>query len=43
VSDAPVILDPAAVLPLRVTMYGHASGYWLDEPGIPHRDHRYID
>lgn len=42
-SDAPVIFDPASVLPPRVTTYWRDPGYWLDEPGTPHRDYQYVD
>jgi hypothetical protein len=38
-----MILDPVAVLPPRVTAYGRDPGFWLDEPGTPHRDYRYVD
>jgi hypothetical protein len=43
VSDVPVIFDPSAILPLRVTTYRRDPGYWLDVPGTPHRDYRYVD
>jgi hypothetical protein len=43
VSDLPVIFDPSAILPLRVTAYRRDPGYWLDVPGTPHRDFRYVD
>ena len=42
-SDVPVIFDPSAIIPLRVTAYGRDPGYWLDVPGTPHRDYRYVD
>lgn len=42
-SDVPVIFDPVALLPPRVTAYGRDPGYWLDEPGVPHRDYRHVD
>lgn len=42
-SDSPVIFDPTAVLPPRVTTYRRDPGYWLDEPGTPHRDYRSVD
>jgi hypothetical protein len=38
-----VIFDPTAVLPPRATTYRRDPGYWLDDPGTPHRDYRYVD
>lgn len=32
--------DPAALLPPKTTTYRRAPDYWLDAPGVPHRDHR---
>lgn len=34
--------DPAALLPPRTTTYRRAPGYWLDTPGVPHRDHQSV-
>lgn len=42
-SSSPVIFDAMSVLPPRVTSYGRDPGYWLDKPGTPHRDYRYVD
>jgi hypothetical protein len=39
----PVIFDPTAVIPPRATTYRRDPGYWLDEPGTPHRDYRHVD
>jgi hypothetical protein len=38
-----MILDPAAVIPPRVTTYRRDPGYWLDDPGVSHRDFRSVD
>ena len=42
-TDMPVIFDPTAMIPPRSTTYRRDPGYWLDEPGTPHRDYRYVD
>jgi len=43
VNGGPLIFDPTAILPPRATLYRRGPGYWLDEPGTPHRDYRYVD
>lgn len=42
-SELPLILDAVALLPPRVTAYRRDLGYWRDEPGVPHRDFKYVD
>jgi len=32
--------DLSALLPLRTTTYRRAPDFWLDVPGVPHRDHQ---